>query len=256
MKNCIAVINQKGGVGKTSTSYNLAFLMAQHGKKTLLIDLEPSGNSSKALLPVLPKEPTVRDVLLNKIDNVMDAIYPAMAKENTIENLFIMPARLNLAVAELEIISKTYRETLLGKQIKKISDQFEYIIIDCQPTLSVLNINAIYASDFFLIPIKYELDALDGVADLFNIIDEIKERKNYSYKILRNGFDARKKNATDFVERELKQYETEGRVFKTIIRQDEEINKAKMAGQPVFVFSPRSNGSNDYKELMEELLNV
>jgi chromosome partitioning protein len=255
MKKCIAVINQKGGVGKTATSYNLAYTLAIKGNKILLTDLDSSANASKGLTSSLPQDPTVRDVLMNKSLNPWEAIIKAKVKGEEINNLYLLPSRINLATAQRELANKPYRETLLAKQLAKISESFDYGIIDCSPTLSELTINAIYAADFILIPIRYEEDALDGVNDLFNVIDEIKDHQEYTYKILRNGCDARKKTVNFYIEDKLKPFIARGDVFKTIIRQDEEINKAKIEHMPVLAFSPKSSGAFDIISLTEEILN-
>jgi chromosome partitioning protein len=255
MKKCIAVINQKGGVGKTATSYNLAYSFALRGQKVLLTDLDSSSNASKGLTPNIPKDPTIRDLLLNKNLHPLDAIIKAQIRNQEIENLFLLPSRINLATAQRELANKPYRETLLAKQLQKVADNFDYGIIDCSPTLSELTINAIYAADFLLIPIKYEEDALDGVSDLFDVVNEIKESQNFDYKILRNACDARKRTVNTYIEEKLKPFINRGDVFKTIIRQDEEINKAKIAHEPVLIFSPKSPASIDIMALTEEILN-
>lgn len=253
MAKIIASINQKGGVGKTSTSYNLAFCLAKNNKKTLIIDLDPSANTTKVYVEGKPAL-TTKDFLLRK-DTQSSCIIEAKLNEIIVENLFVVPSHISLATTQREIAHKPYRETLLSKAISNLGQKpaFDYIIFDCSPTLSDLIINAIYAANFFLIPVDYQEDSLDGISDLFDLINEIKEGQVFDYRILRNGFDARKRTVNTYINEQLEDYLENGDVFNTIIRQDEEINKAKISRQPVLTFSPKSSGSKDFQSLTEEL---
>lgn len=251
MPKIIASINQKGGVGKTSTSYNLAYCLAKNGKRTLLIDLDPSANSTKVYIEAKPSL-TTKDFLLKK-EGQTACIIGASVEGVGVQNLFIVPSNISLAITQREIAHKPYRETLLSKAIGNLGNSFDYIILDCSPTLSDLIINAIYAANFFLIPVDYQEDSLDGISDLFDLINEIKEGQEFDYRILRNGFDARKKTVNSYIMEQLEEYIENGDVFETIIRQDEEINKAKISRQPVLTFNPKSSGSKDFYALTEEL---
>lgn len=251
MPKIIASINQKGGVGKTSTCYNLAYCLAKKGKKTLLIDLDPSANSTKVYIEGKPSL-TTKDFLLKK-DGQNSCITAASIEGDIVQNLFVVPSHISLAITQREIAHKPYRETLLSKAISNLENSFDYIILDCSPTLSDLIINAIYAANFFLIPVDYQEDSLDGISDLFDLINEIKEGQEFDYRILRNGFDARKKTVNAYITDQLEEYIENGDVFETVIRQDEEINKAKISRQPVLTFSPKSAGSKDFLSLTDEL---
>jgi chromosome partitioning protein len=254
MVKIIAVVNQKGGVGKTATSYNTCYGLSTMGQRTLLVDIDPSQNATKPLCPKIPAEPTIKEVLLYKDFDPNMAIIQANINDQLIENLFLIPSRIQLATTQKQIASKAHHEKILYKQLQKVADKFDYIIIDCPPMLGEFTVNAVYAADFFIIPIKYEEDALDGISDLFDIIKEVKELPYFEYKILRNGCDGRKKTVNAYIEERLAPFIERNTVFKTVIRQDEEINKAKISYQPVLTFEPKAAGSEDYICLAKEIM--
>ncbi len=250
----IAIINQKGGVGKTACAYNLAYCFATKEKKTLLVDLDPSGNATRGLLngTYLKDAYTIKDVILQKCDPMQAII--GYSTDDDIKPLFVMPSRIDLAMASRELVNKPYRETLLYRQLYKLNTKFDYCLIDCSPTLSDLTVNAILAADLILIPVTYEEDALEGMNDLFNVIKEIKEEREYQFKIIRNQKDSRKKKTNEYIEGKLSDFVLGGHVLETIIRQDEAINQAKIEGVSIFTFAPHSNGAKDFTQLTEELL--
>jgi chromosome partitioning protein len=257
MGKIIVTGNQKGGVGKTCACYNLAYGMATiKNKKTLLIDLDPSGNSTSPFCNDIPIGRTIREVLVDKYFDPRMAILHAQVNDELVDNLHIIPSSILLATIELELTSKINKEKLLAKQLEKIRDDFDYIFIDVPPLLSVFTIIASYAADDFIIPVKYEKDALEGIADLFKTINDIKEDHIYTYKILRNALDARKKNSVEVVNAMLQPYIAKDLVFNTIIHQDEELNKAKFSQQPILSFAPKSQGAKDYLSLIEEITNA
>jgi chromosome partitioning protein len=250
----IAVINQKGGVGKTACAYNLAFNFSLR-KPTLLIDLDPSGNATKGLFNHIESMniATVKEVLTVKDYNPFFSVYPSIIGGREITQLFVMPSKIDLALAQRELMNRPYRETILKKQIERLGERQEYIFIDCSPTLSELTINAIYAADFILIPVSYEEDALEGMSDLFKVIYEIRE-DGIEFKILRNQKDSRKTKTNAYIEDKLHHFIASDHVLKTIIRQDEHINQAKIERRPVFMYDPSCNGACDFNVLTEELL--
>jgi chromosome partitioning protein len=247
----IAIINQKGGVGKTALAYNLAYYFSTIGKLTCLIDLEPSANSTKGL-NFKDFNLYVGDLFttLNSYFDPESCLYPIK------DCLNIIPSKINLAMVQRDLASKTYRETILDRQLRKIGIPHDYIFMDCPPMLSELTVNAIYAANFILIPVTYEDDALEGLNDLFRVINEIKDGKPFGFKIVRNKKDGRKSVTNDYIENKLKPFIEAGHVFTTVIRQDESINQAKIERTSIFQFAPHSNGAHDFKSLAEELINV
>jgi chromosome partitioning protein len=256
MTKVIAIINQKGGVGKTATTCNLAYCFAGKNKRTLLVDLDPSANATHVFLQGTPTL-TVKDFILSKETNPF-AILPSFQGEMPVNNLCILPSHISLAMTERELANRPFRETLLSKKLHdpKISNHFDYILIDCPPTLTTLTINAIYAADFILIPVTYSKDALEGVADLFEILSEIKEGHTYGIKILRNGYDARKKTANAFIAEKLHQFILQGLVLNTIIRQDEQVNRATLENLTVMTYARKAEVAEDYINLRNELEDI
>lgn len=252
MTEVIAVINQKGGVGKTATTCNLAYSFSQKNKRTLLIDLDPSANATHIYTQSSPGT-TIKDFLLAK--HVLSlAIFPAFQFEEMVKFLTIIPSHISLAMADRDLSNKPFKESILQKKLNSpLFEDFEYIIIDCPPNLGTLTINAMYAANFILVPVTYEKDALEGVADLFDVLSEIKEGHKYDLRILRNRHDARRKTANAFVAEKLHPFIDQGVVFKTIIHQDEEVNKATLENQCVFTFAPKSLAAQDYTNLRDEL---
>lgn len=253
MAKIIAVINQKGGVGKTATTCHLAYAFAGKNKSTLLVDMDPSANATSMFIQGNPTL-TIKDFLLSKEVKELAAL-PAFEYDTPIVSLSIIPSNISLAMVDKEIATRAFRETLLDKKLRDpaIFNYFDYIFIDCPPTLSTLTINAMYAADFILIPVTYGKNALEGVADLFDVLAEIKEGQNYEIKILRNQYDARKKTVNAFVAEKLQPLIDQGGVLKTVIRQDESVNRATLENVTVFKYCPHTTASPDYLQLREEL---
>jgi len=250
----LVILNQKGGVGKSTVATNMAYGLALSGKRTQLIDLDPQAHSTVIFCPDLPKTNTVCELLSKKSFKIGDAIREAKIGDNEkpVKNLFIIPANIHLAITAEQITTKIHREKLLHNHLKKIENDFDFIIIDCPPSVNVLTVNAIYTSDLIIIPTIYGRYSLDGIADLFQSIEDVKETSEYNYKILRNNRDARNKLSNAFVEEQLAPFKKN--LLQTVIRRNEAINQAQMNNEPVMVFDPRSYGAEDFKKLTREII--
>ena len=250
----LIILNQKGGVGKSTVATNMAYGLALFGKRTLLVDLDSQAHSTVIFCPDLPKTNTVGELLSKKSFKIGDAIREAKIGDNeeTVKNLSIIPANIHLAITAEQITTKIHREKLLHNHLKKIESDFDFIIIDCPPSVNVLTVNAIYTSDLIIIPTIYGRYSLDGIADLFQSIEDVKETSDFKYMILRNNRDSRNKLSNEFVEEQLAPFKKN--LLQTIIRRNEAINQAQMNTEPVMVFDPRSYGAEDFKKLTREII--
>lgn len=256
----IAILNQKGGVGKSTITVNLGYRLATMGKRTLIIDLDPQAHSSVIYSPELPKNQTISELIISKNLDINGFVRPAETviekngeeERKSIENLFIIPANIHLATSSEMVISRVHREKILHNYLKKLQKPLDYILLDCPPTLGVLTVNAIFTADMILIPTNYSKYSLDGISDLFNSITEVKETGDYQYRLLRNCKEGRNKRTNEVIEGQLARYE--GNLLKTIIMKNEAINQALMMDLPVFLYEPKSQGAQDFKALSEEVL--
>lgn len=252
MGRTIVIANQKGGVGKTTTAINLAACIAEAGKKVLIIDLDPQGNTTSGLgLNKNEIETTVYDLIMGD-----SSLKECMIKSEVVENLTIMPANVNLAGAEIELADVKDREYVLKNEIDYIRDDYDFIIIDCPPSLNVLTVNAMTTADTVLVPIQCEYYALEGISQLIHTIDLIHDRLNPNLileGVVFTMYDARTNLSAEVVENVKESLDTT--IYKTIIPRNVRLAEAPSYGQPINVYEPKSAGAESYRNLAKEIIN-
>lgn len=249
MGKIIAIANQKGGVGKTTTAVNISTILAKKNKKTLMIDADPQGNATSGLGIDKNVELSTYDILINdtKIDETL--------QETQIKNLKVCPSTINLAGAEVELVSAEEREFRLKKKLDEIKEQYDYIIIDCPPSLGLITLNSFTAADSVLIPVQCEYYALEGLGQLINTINIVKKVMNKKLEIegaVLTMYDART-NLSNQVVKEVNKY-FENKVYKTVIPRNVKLSEAPSFGMPITVYDPRSKGARCYEKLAKEIL--
>ena len=248
MGKIISVANQKGGVGKTTTTVNLSTILAKKGKKVLLIDTDPQGNATSGLGVSKDVELSVYDILIG------DTEFDETLQETAIKNLKVCPSNISLAGAEVQLVSMMSREQRLKTKLDKIKDQYDYILIDCPPSLGLVTLNAFTASDSVLIPVQCEYFALEGLGQLLNTVNLVKKHLNKNLEIegaLLTMYDART-NLSNQVVKEVKYFED--KVYKTVIPRNVRLSEAPSYGMPITVYDPRSKGAKAYEKFAKELL--
>ena len=251
MGKIVSIANQKGGVGKTTTSINLSTILAKKGKKVLMIDADPQGNATSGVGVDKDVETSVYDLLVNDIE-AKDAI-----QKTEIRNLSICPSNINLAGAEVELVSMMSREYRLKEKLDTIKDDYDYIIIDCPPSLGLITLNSFTASDSVLIPVQCEYYALEGLGQLLNTINLVKKHLNKSLQVegaLLTMYDIRT-NLSNQVVKEVKGYFGE-RVYKTVIPRNVRLSEAPSYGMPISVYDPKSKGAKSYEKFVKEFLKM
>ena len=244
----IAVLNQKGGVGKTTSAVNIASFLAITETPVLLIDMDPQANASTGI-GISNKKLSIYDLLINN-KNINNAIY-----KTDIDFLDIIPSESKLAGAEIELVSMFTRETILKQIIQNITGKYKYVIIDCPPSLGLLTINALTASDYIIIPIQCEYYALDGLSQLLNTIRLVQKNLNSNLKIegiLITMFDSRL-NLSQQVLKEVQDYFGD-KVYKTLINRNVKLGEAPSHGKPIILYDASSTGSQNYMNLVSEIL--
>lgn len=252
MGKVIAVANQKGGVGKTTTSVNLSASLAKFDQKVLLIDIDPQGNTTSGIgINKADVQYCIYDVLINDVP-----LKDAINSTDTV-GLEVVPATIQLAGAEIELVPTISREIRLKKALNKIRDKYDYIIIDCPPSLGILTINSLTAADSVLIPIQCEYYALEGLSQLLNTIRLVQKHLNTELKIegvLLTMFDARTNLSIQVVE-EVKKY-FQNKVYSTIIPRNIRLSEAPSHGQSIITYDPKSKGAEVYLELAKEVIGL
>ena len=249
MGKVISVANQKGGVGKTTTTVHLSTILAKKGKKVLLIDTDPQGNATSGLGITKEVELSVYDILVG------DTEFDETIQETTIKNLSVCPSNISLSGAEVELVSMMSREQRLKTKLDAVKDRYDYILIDCPPALGLITLNAFTASDSVLIPVQCEYFALEGLGQLLNTVNLVKKHLNKNLEIegaLLTMYDART-NLSNQVVKEVKKY-FENKVYKTVIPRNVRLSEAPSYGMPISIYDPRSKGAKAYEKFTKELL--
>lgn len=250
----ISILNQKGGTGKTTTAINLASGLSYKKKKTLLIDLDPQSHSTIGL----GVESNSQDSSITKVFSNPETPLKDLAAKTYLKNLDIIPSHISLARAAEQTYTKLYKETLLSRAIQSIKKDYNYIIIDCPPSLGILTINALFASGLLIVPCQMSRYSLDGLSDLIDVVRAVKntegrERTPLSYlRILLTMFDVRNKITNEFILKELEPFRD--RIFKTRIMKNEALNQAQIAQKAIFDFAAESKGAKNYRDLTKEIL--
>ncbi len=250
MTNVLSIVNQKGGVGKTTTSVNLSAFLAEQGKKTLVIDLDPQGNATSGFgIDKSVLESSVYDILVN--DTPMNEVILKTDRKN----LDICPTNINLAGAEVELVSAMSRETILKRAIESIGKKYDFILIDCPPSLGLLTINALAASTGVIVPIQGEYYALEGLTQLIDTINLVRKHLNPSigiYGVIITMFDGRTQ-LTKQVTEEVSKYFGE-KVFRTVIPRNIRLAEAPSHGKTIAEYDRNSKGGKAYLELAREVI--
>ena len=250
MGRIIAIANQKGGVSKTTTSINLSSCIAAKGKKVLVVDIDPQGNTTSGYgIEKNDLDNTIYELMLGDC-SIEDCII-----KDVIENISILPSNVNLAAAEIELIGVDKKEYILKNEIDWVKDRYDYIIIDCPPSLSLLTVNAMTTADSVLVPIQCEYYALEGLSQLIHTVNLVKERLNPNLEmegVVFTMYDSRTNLSAQVVEN-VKSHLNQ-KVYRTVIPRNIRLAEAPSYGQPINIYDPKSAGAESYLALAEEVI--
>ncbi len=249
MSRVISIANQKGGVGKTTTAINLSTILAKKGKKVMLIDGDPQGNATSGLGIDKDVEYSLYDVLINEVD------INKTLQDTCVKTLKVCPSNMDLAGAEVELVTLMSREQRLKEKIDLVRNDFDFIIIDCPPSLGLITLNAFTASDSVLIPVQCEYYALEGLGQLLNTVNLVKKHLNKNLEVegaVLTMYDIRT-NLSNQVVKEVKRY-FDDKVYKTVIPRNIKLSEAPSFGMPISLYDPKSKGARCYEKLAKEVL--
>ncbi len=251
MGKIIAIANQKGGVGKTTTAVNMSTILAKKGKKVLLIDTDPQGNATSGLGVEKEVEFSTYDLLISDV--------PAedIIEKTSIKNLSICPSNMNLAGAEVQLVSMMSREQRMKEKLDVIKKNYDFILIDCPPSLGLITLNAFTASDSVLIPVQCEYFALEGLGQLLNTVELVRKHLNKNLYIegaLLTMYDIRT-NLANQVVKEVKKF-FQNKVYKTVIPRNVRVSEAPSYGVPITIYDPKSKGAKSYEKFTKEFIKL
>ncbi|NLV36175.1 MAG: ParA family protein [Clostridiaceae bacterium] len=250
MAKVIAIANQKGGVGKTTTAVNLSSCLAVKGKKVVIIDVDPQGNTTSGLgIDKKTIDKSIYDVIINDVD-----IESALV-ETVVDNLYLCPSNIQLVGAEVELVSVISRETRMKAAIERIRDKYDFILIDCPPSLGLLTLNSLTAADTILVPIQCEYYALEGLSQLMNTVELVQRHLNPALDVegvVLTMFDARTNLSIQVVEDVKKHFRN--KVYRTIIPRNVRLSEAPSFGLPIILYDAKSKGAECYLDLAQEVI--